>query len=95
MAEFNPDEYLAQKPTQQPTEQTAQQEFNPNAYLGIAPRTMGQELSRQVGLTGRAAYEGFTAPATLVLEGTRTLYNLFAPEGKKLPSVAESQSKML
>lgn len=95
MAEFNPDEYLAQQPTKQPTEQPTQQEFNPNAYLGIAPRTMGQELARQVGLTGRAAYEGFTAPATLVLEGTRTLYNLFAPEGKKLPSVAESQSKML
>lgn len=99
MAEFNPDEYLAKQPTQQPTQQstdqTIQQEFNPNAYLGIDPRTIGQEIARQVGLTGRAAYEGFTAPATLVLEGTRTLYNLFAPEGKKLPSVAESQSKML
>jgi hypothetical protein len=99
MADFNPDEYLAQQPTQQPTqqpvEQPTQQEFNPNAYLGIAPRTIGQEISRQVGLTGRAAYEGFTAPATLVLEGARTLYNLFAPENKKMLSIAEAQGQML
>lgn len=91
MAEFNPDKYLAQQPTQE----SSQQEFDPNAYLGIAPRTMGQEIGRQVGLTGRAAYEGFTSPATIVLEGARTLYNLFAPEEKKMPSISEAQSKML
>ena len=87
MAEFNPDQYLAQQPSQQ--------DFDPNAYLGIPPRDLGQEIVRQVGLTGRAAYEGFTSPATLVLEGARTLYNLFAPEEKKMPSFAEAQSKML
>ena len=54
-----------------------------------------QEVGRQVGLTARAAYEGFVSPANLVLEGVRGLYNLFAPESKQVPSIAESQSRML
>ncbi|NBX50000.1 hypothetical protein EBT25_08660 [bacterium] len=88
MADFNPDAYLSQKTGDQV-------EFDPNTYLGISPRSLPEELVRQVGLTGRAAYEGFTAPATVVLEGVRNLYNLFAPESKQMPSIAESQSKML
>ena len=54
-----------------------------------------QEVGRQVGLTARAAYEGFVSPANLVLEGVRGLYNLFAPEGKQMPSFAEEQRKTL
>lgn len=63
--------------------------------FGIKPRSLGQEVGRQIGLTARAGYEGFTAPATLVLEGVRGLYNLFLPEGMKMPSIAGEQSKML
>ena len=54
-----------------------------------------KEVGRQIGLTGRAAYEGFVSPANLVLEGVRGLYNLFAPEGKQMPSIAQEQSKTL
>lgn len=63
--------------------------------FGIKSRTAGQEIGRQIGLTARGAYEGFTSPATLVLEGVRGLYNLFAPEGNKMPSFAQEQSKTL
>lgn len=63
--------------------------------FGIKSRTAGQEIGRQVGLTVRAAYEGFTSPATIVLEGVRGLYNLFAPEGSQMPSFAKEQSKTL
>ncbi len=62
------------------------------------PRSLGQEIGRQVGLTGRALYEGFTAPATAVLEAGRGLYNLGANlvgSESRLPSVAEAQSRML
>lgn len=61
-------------------------------------RSLGEELLRQAGLTGRAAYEGFTAPATTVLEGLRSAYNLGAGaigSESRLPSVAQAQSKML
>ena len=63
--------------------------------FGVTSRTAGQEIGRQIGLTARGAYEGFTSPATLVLEGVRGLYNLFAPEGNKMPSFAQEQSKTL
>lgn len=63
--------------------------------FGVQSRTPVQEISRQIGLTARAGYEGFTSPATIVLEGVRGLYNLFAPEGNKMPSFAGEQSKML
>lgn len=62
------------------------------------PRSLGQEIGRQVGLTGRALYEGITAPATAVLEAGRGLYNLGANlvgSESRLPSVAEAQSRML
>jgi len=60
--------------------------------------SMTQELGRQVGLFGRAAYEGLTAPATTVLEGLRSAYNLGANivgSESRLPSVAQAQSQML
>ena len=56
------------------------------------------QLTRQLGLFGRAAYEGFTAPATTVLEGLRSAYNLGAGllgSQSRLPSVAQGQSQML
>ena len=61
-------------------------------------RSMGQEIGRQVGLTGRALYEGFTAPATAALEFGRGLYNVGANllgSESRLPSVAQAQSQML
>ncbi len=68
------------------------------SFEDLIPRTTGQEIGRQVGLTGRALYEGFTAPATAVLEAGRGLYNLGANlvgSESRLPSVAEAQSRML
>ena len=41
-------------------------------------RSMIDELGRQIGLTGRAAYEAFTSPALAVLEAGRGAYNLGA-----------------
>lgn len=61
-------------------------------------RTIGQEISRQAGLAGRALYEGFTAPATMALEGVKGAYNLAARalgSESRMPSVAEAQSRML
>ena len=61
-------------------------------------RSLPEEVLRQIGLTGRAAYEGFTAPATATLEALATGYNLAADklglEGR-IPSIAGSQSQML
>lgn len=60
--------------------------------------SMAQELGRQLGLFGRAAYEGVTAPATVVLEGLRSAYNLgsgLLGSEKRLPSIAQAQSQML
>lgn len=60
--------------------------------------SMTDELGRQLGLFGRAAYEGFTAPATTVLEGLRSAYNLgagLAGSQSRLPSVAQAQGQML
>jgi len=60
--------------------------------------SMTQELGRQAGLFGRAAYEGLTAPATVTLEGLRSAYNLGANivgSPSRLPSVAQAQSQML
>ena len=60
--------------------------------------SMKQELGRQAGLFGRAAYEGITAPATTVLEGLRSAYNLGANvvgSPSRLPSVAQAQGQML
>jgi hypothetical protein len=60
--------------------------------------SMTDQLARQVGLFGRAAYEGLTAPATTVLEGLRSAYNLgtgLVGSESRLPSVAQAQSQML
>jgi uncharacterized protein YdbL (DUF1318 family) len=62
------------------------------------PRSVGQELSRQAGLAGRAIYEGFTAPATMALEGVKGAYNLGARaigSESRMPSAAAAQSQML
>ena len=61
-------------------------------------RSTGQELARQVGLTGRAAIEGFTAPATAVLEAGRGLYNIGAGlvgSESRIPSFQQAQSQTL
>jgi hypothetical protein len=55
-------------------------------------------LGRQLGLTGRAAIEGFTAPATAVLEAGRGLYNIGANligSESRIPSFAQAQSQAL
>lgn len=68
------------------------------SFDDLVPRTTGQELIRQVGLTGRAAYEGLTSPATAVLEAGRGLYNIGAGlvgSESRIPSFAQAQSKML
>jgi hypothetical protein len=61
-------------------------------------RSMVDELGRQVGLTARAGYEAFTAPATAVLEAGRTAYNLGAQalgSESRLPSFYTEQQKAL
>lgn len=67
-------------------------------HLAPQPRTIPQELKRQTGLATRAVYEGFTAPATMALEGLKGAYNLAARavgSESRMPSVAEAQSRML
>jgi hypothetical protein len=76
----------------QPT--TAQAPAAPTAQ----PRSTGQELLRQVGLTGRAAYEAFTSPATMVLEAVRSGVNLGSQalgSDYRMASPAAAQSQML
>lgn len=61
-------------------------------------RSMGEEVGRQIGLTGRALYEGFTAPATAALEFGRGLYNIGANlvgSESRIPSIAQAQSQLL
>lgn len=62
------------------------------------PRSVLGEVGRQLGLTGRAAYESFTSPATATLELGRNVANvganLLGLEGR-VPSVAQAQSQML
>lgn len=62
------------------------------------PRSTGQELLRQVGLTGRAAYEAFTSPATMALEAVRSGVNLGAQalgSDYRMASPSAAQSQML
>jgi hypothetical protein len=61
------------------------------AQTAEQPGFVGQ-LGRQLGLTGRALYETFTAPATAVLEAGRGAYNLLAPESAQMPSFYQAQS---
>lgn len=72
------------------------------SHLGIkqAPQepSMMSQVGRQAGLAGRALYEGFTAPATAVLEGVRGATNLglgLIGSERRVPSVAQAQSQML
>lgn len=61
-------------------------------------RSIPDEIARQIGLTGRAAYEAFTSPATAVLEAGRTAYNLGAEalgSQSRMPSFYEQQRKTL
>lgn len=61
-------------------------------------RSIPDEIARQIGLTGRAAYEAFTSPATAVLEAGRTAYNLGAQalgSESRMPSFYTEQSKAL
>lgn len=70
----------------------------PIATPAAPPRSIPQELARQVGLTGRAAYEAFTSPATAVLEAVRGGVNLGAQalgSEYRMPSFAQEQSRML
>lgn len=68
------------------------------SFEDLVPRTAGQELGRQLGLTGRAVYEGLTAPATAVLEAGRGVYNIGANllgSESRMPSFAQAQGQML
>jgi hypothetical protein len=75
----------------------AQQQFAQQQQEPQQPqqRSMGQEAMRQLGLTGRALYETFTAPATAVLEAGRSAYNLAAPESAQMPSFYAEQARNL
>lgn len=62
------------------------------------PRSTGQEVGRQLGLTARAALEGFAAPATAVLEFGKGAYNLGAAalgSESRAPEFAQQFSKGL
>jgi hypothetical protein len=66
----------------------------------LAPegRGMGQELARQAGLTARAAYQGFTAPATAALDFLSSAYNLGAGalgSESRLPLASQREAQML
>jgi len=68
------------------------------SFEDLVPRTTGQELGRQLGLTGRAVIEGFTSPATAVLEAGRGVYNIGANllgSESRIPSFAQAQSQTL
>lgn len=68
------------------------------SFDDLVPRTTGQELGRQLGLTGRALVEGFTSPATAVLEAGRGVYNIGANllgSESRIPSFAQAQGQML
>lgn len=61
-------------------------------------RSLLDEAGRQLGLTGRAAYEAFTSPATMVLEAVRGGVNLGAEalgSDYRMASPAAAQSRRL
>lgn len=63
-----------------------------------AKRSLGEDLLRQAGLTARGAIEGFTSPATAVLEAGRGIYNIGAGllgSESRIPSFQQAQSQML
>ncbi len=68
------------------------------SFDDLVPRSTGQELGRQLGLTGRAVIEGFAAPATAVLEAGRGIYNIGANllgSESRIPSFAQAQGQLL
>jgi hypothetical protein len=80
-------------------EPSAQQVQEPQvpAETSTGP-SIAKKLARQAGLAGRAMYEGFTAPATTVLEGVKGAYNLGSAllgSESRMPSAAKAQSQML
>jgi hypothetical protein len=58
--------------------QAAAPQVAPAQPAQAQPRSVPDQVARQLGLTGRAVYEAFTSPATAVLEAGRTAYNLGA-----------------
>lgn len=75
------------------TTQTPTQPSAPTQQRGL-----GEEALRQLGLTARAGYQAFTAPAAAVLEAGRGAYNLAAQalgSESRLPSVYAEQAKGL
>lgn len=83
-----------------PTDVPAVAAPQPTAQPQATPqkRSVVDELGRQIGLTGRAAYEAFTSPALAVLEAGRGAYNLGAQalgSESRIPSFAQAQSQML
>lgn len=79
-------------------------EYVKSNYQSVAPTetktepSVAEQLARQAGLAGRAIYEGFTAPATAVLEGVKGAYNLgsaLVGSESRMPSAAAAQSQML
>lgn len=61
-------------------------------------RTPLQELGRQAAMTGRTAYEAFTAPATAVLDFGAGLYNVGANllgSQSRMPYASQEQAAML
>jgi hypothetical protein len=74
------------------------QELEQQQQQAQEPRSIGQEAVRQLGLTGRAAYEAFTSPATMALEAVRSGVNLGAEalgSDYRMASPAAAQSQML
>jgi hypothetical protein len=68
------------------------------SFDDLVPRSTGEALGRQLGLTGRAVYEGLTSPATAVLEAGRGAYNIGANllgSESRMPSFAQAQGQML
>lgn len=87
LARYNAMTAGASQPSQQQQQATQAQ-----------PRSVPDQVARQLGLTGRAVYEAFTSPATAVLEAGRTAYNLGAEalgSQSRLPSFYTEQSKAL
>lgn len=79
--------------TEQQILEYAQQQFSSQAAQEPPKkRSVTEELVRQLGLTARAGYEAFTAPATAVLEAGRGVYNLLAPESAQIPSFYQAQN---
>jgi hypothetical protein len=69
-----------------------------DSFNDLVPKKEEQGIVRQLGLTARAALEGFASPATAVLEAGRGVYNIGANllgSESRIPSFAKAQSEML